>query len=163
MLENLNRQQTSILTVGKSLPMQHKSQLGNSASQKRDFSESPCPKRFSGYPGGTLWLWPTHSSRFCLPTWWTETDIEEMWISQLQLQGSQQEGSTWDKDIWMQIPEQPHLNTCWQWSGFVDLCYFKKRIIFKKKSECCCLSISDFASRSERWSFCVTRLQLYSL
>lgn len=87
MLENLNGQQTYTLTVVKSLTVQHRSQLGNSALQKRDLSDFPCPKRISGYPGAqTLWLWPTHSSKFCLPILWTETHIGEMWISQLQLQ-----------------------------------------------------------------------------
>lgn len=84
--ENLNRRQTYTLTVVKSLTMAHSSQLCNSALWNRDSSDSHCPKRISGCPGSTLWLWPTHSSRFCLPTLWTEIDIEEMWISQLQLQ-----------------------------------------------------------------------------
>lgn len=86
MPENLNRQQTYTLTVVKSFRMKHRSQLCKSALWKRDSSDSQCPKRISGYLGSTLWLWPTQRSRFCLPTLWTETEVEEMQISQLQLQ-----------------------------------------------------------------------------
>lgn len=86
MPENLNRQQTYTLTVVKSFRMKHGSQLCNYALWKRDSSDSQCPKRISGYLGSTLQLWPTHSSSFCLPTLWTETEVEEMRISQLQLQ-----------------------------------------------------------------------------
>lgn len=65
---------------------------------------------------------------------------------------------------WRATPEP-----CWgsKWAkellGLVFLSLlFQNHINFSKKSECCCLSTSDFAGRSERWSFWVTRLQLHS-